>query len=131
MLFPERYEPLDQRPPYSAAACFRRDEPVLKVADRLEAPGVMVEDIIGEPDWFVPITASEETPDRLIWRKNALPDPHRDLVRNHAIKGRAIPTPERKPSLDVCRHRWTDDQICRHGAIPSSSADARYLPACP
>ena len=46
----KRDEAIDQGTTRSAAAGLRRDEEVLKIADRLEAPGVGVEDVVGKSD---------------------------------------------------------------------------------
>jgi len=93
LLFSESDKRLDQRPSCSAAACFGPDEQVFKIADRSEAPGMRVEDIIGESYWFARATTGEKAPDRLVRRENALPDLPRNFVGDRAIKGRAITAP--------------------------------------
>jgi len=112
MLLSERDERNHEHPPCTAAPRFRHDEEILKIADRLETPGMGVKDIIGEPNWFAVETAGDEAPDRLIRRQNALPDALRDRVRNRAVKCRAVSAPEREPSLGVRRSNRTNIQWC-------------------
>jgi hypothetical protein len=101
LLFSESDKRLDQRPSCSAATCFGHDEQVFKITDRSEAPGMRVEDIIGESNWFARALTGEKAPDRLVRRENALPEPLRNFVGDRAIERRAITAPEGKPSVNI------------------------------
>jgi len=70
----ERDEAIDQGATRSAAAGLHRDEEVLEIADRLEAPGVGVEDIVGESDRLALGPAGKQATHRLIRRQDTAPD---------------------------------------------------------
>ena len=111
----ERDEAIDQGASRSGAAGLRRDEEVLEIADRLEAPGVGVEDVVGETDRLALGPARKQATQRLIRRQDAAPDAFGDGVRDRAVESRAIAAPQREPSAVVVSLCRPDHPSCRIG----------------
>jgi hypothetical protein len=108
----ERDQAIDQGATRSAAASLFRDEEVLEIADRLEAPGVGVEDVVGESDRLAVGQARKQATHRLTRRQDTAPDAFGDGVRDGAVESLAIATPQREPSdvvVSLCR---PDYQSC-------------------
>jgi hypothetical protein len=61
----ERHEHLDKRSPRSAASPVWSDKEILQIADGTQAPGVRMENVIGQPDWFATWPECKKAPDQI------------------------------------------------------------------
>jgi hypothetical protein len=82
-----------------------RDEKVLQIASRAKAPGMGMENIVGESDGFTFWAECEEGTDRLARRKDTLPEAESGLIRNTTIEFRTISLPEAEPVPRIGRFR--------------------------
>src|SRR5882672_11921793 len=103
----KRCEPFDQRPARPFATRLRRNKNVLKVANHLEAPGVGMQDIIGEALWFTAGLGDKDAPNGLARSRDSGPDSVGDFVRNRMIEGRAIGAPQHQPMREITGLRRT------------------------
>jgi hypothetical protein len=115
LLLPERYETFNQRTPSPSPACFRPNEEVLKITDRSEAPGVEVEDIIGQPNRCSLARTGEQAPHGLIGREDAMPNAFGDRFRDVTAESCAVAAPEREPRPVIIGSRRADAQVGGHG----------------
>src|SRR3954466_14060404 len=61
LLPPKRQKFFDQSPACPSAARVRPNKDILEIANHLEAPGVGMQHVIGEPLWRIAITAGKHT----------------------------------------------------------------------
>jgi hypothetical protein len=115
LLLPDRYETFNQRTRSPSPACFRPNEEILKIADRSEAPGVEVEDIIGETNRCSLARTGEQAPHGLIGREDAMPHAFGDRVRHVTAESCAVAVPEREPGAVIIGSRRANAQVGGHG----------------
>jgi hypothetical protein len=73
LFFAKRNEALDEGPPNPAATCIRLHEKVFKIADRPEAPGVEVKDVIGQANGRALRRTGKKASHRLARLQDAMP----------------------------------------------------------
>jgi hypothetical protein len=94
-VFPaEGDQSLYERAARALSARSGRDEKVLQIASRAKAPGMGMENIVGESDGFTFWAECEQGTDRLARRKDTLPETLSGFIRNTTIEFRTISLPE-------------------------------------
>jgi hypothetical protein len=87
-------EAVDKRFAGCTAAIVGCNEEILKIADRLQAPGMRVKHVVGETNRSARLSTGQEAPNRLIWGQNSTPDSLSDRLRDIGVECRSVAVPK-------------------------------------